>query len=358
MVDTSDTAIAILGLGLITPGAPSLAALSAACASPGAAPKETKSVPPPEGMSARDQRRLARLTRLALLAADNAAAQAGVRGRQAGIYIGLTHGTATFLKEFHDFLFDYGPEMASPNAFSNGVTNAPLGAISLHQKLTEGGATLVGIESCGLEVLCHAAAKVLDGTHELCYAGATEEYSPIVEDVYRRVGWYRGRLPDALPWPFAEGSGLGLGVSEGSVVCVVGRPSAVSAPRCLFTPVDDLDSLETPPDLVVCGAGGGPQDAHELKALQGLLPRFRRPVPLLFSKPFFGETFAVGSLLSLAMAWDVLVNRARYPSYPAHESLRDRVAGAYDPGAVSTALVMAADREGSVAAGLLSRPNA
>ncbi|MBD3242789.1 MAG: hypothetical protein GF331_19510, partial [Chitinivibrionales bacterium] len=198
--------VAIHGIGVVGPSVCAPEELAAASVSDAAIAKETTRLPPPEGMTARDMRRLARLTRLALYAADRAAIQANLGERQSGIYVGLTHGTADYLREFHDYLFDYGPEMASPNAFSNGVTNAPLGSISLHRTLTDGGVTLVGMETGGMEALHHAAAKLHDHTHDVCIAGATEEYSPIVESVYHRVGWYRGDRPATLPCPWEDGS--------------------------------------------------------------------------------------------------------------------------------------------------------
>lgn len=348
--------VAIHGIGVIGPSARSPHDLSSAETADAIA-KETTQVPPPEGMTARDMRRLARLTRLALYAADQAAQQAGLGDRQAGIYVGLTHGTADYLKEFHDYLFDYGPEMASPNAFSNGVTNAPLGSISLHRKLTDGGVTLVGMETGGMEALHHAATKLHDRTHDLCFVGATEEYSSIVESVYHRVGWYRGGSPAVLPCPCEDGSTTGFGVSEGSVFCVMSRPDERlgGSPPCVFTPIEDCGDLPVAPDLIVCGAGGGPQDCYELEALTRILSGAEAPVPVLFPKSFIGETFAVGPLFSLAVAWDILMNAGRYRPYPVHGSIAARVAGDYDAKRVSTVLVVSSNREGLTLAGLLER---
>jgi 3-oxoacyl-(acyl-carrier-protein) synthase len=345
--------VAILGIGAITPQGATLEALRASRAAADM-PRETATIAPPTGMSVRDQRRQARLTRLALYAADRAAAQAGVQGRNAGIYMGLTHSTATFLKEFHDYLFDYGPEMASPNAFSNGVTNAPLGAVSLHHKLTQGGATLVGLETGGLDLLAHAAARVLDGTHDLCFAGATEEYSPIVESVYLRLGWYQGTLPPRLPCPWHEGLATGVRVSDASVVCVL-APKPVGPACCIYTPLDDPAESPQAPDLVISCAGGGPADSHELALLDRVLRRIGKPVPVLFSKALFGETFAVGPMLSLAMAWDILHGRHTYAPHPVHESLQPMVATSCDPATVRSVLLVAASREGAIAGGLVQQ---
>jgi hypothetical protein len=349
--------VAIIGMGAVTPDAGSFDALVKMSEGAEAPSKETASIPPPEGMTARDQRRFARLTKLALCAADQALDDAGAKDRNAGLYLGLTHGTATFLKEFHDYLFDYGPEMASPNAFSNGVTNAPLGAISLHAGLTEGGATLVGIENCGLDVLEHAALKLHDRSHDLCVAGTVEEYSPIVESVYRRLGWYGGTRPPWLPHPYESNTDIGFGLSEGSVFCVMARPDdascAESSGHVLYTPVADPRSLDTPVDLIVSGAGAGPQDGLELEVLSALLARLDPSPAVLFPKQAFGETFSVGSMLALAVGRDILMNGRSYAMYPLHPSLAGRTRERYNPGEVRRVLVVAASREGAVSAGLL-----
>ncbi len=350
------TPVAIHGLGVIGPSVRSLDSLVSASNGDDSA-RETMQVPPPAGMSARDMRRLARLTRLALCAADRAAAQADLGDTQAGIYVALTHGTADYLKEFHDYLFDYGPEMASPNAFSNGVTNAPLGSISLHRKLTQGGVTLVGMETGGMEAFHHAASKLFDRTHDMCLVGATEEYSSIVESVYHRIGWYRGERPQVLPCVWDDGSRTGFGVSEGSVFCVISRPDERlgDSPACVFTPIEKWGDVPVKPDVIVCGAGGGPQDRYELEVLARILSNVEAPTPVLFPKSFLGETFAVGPLFSLAVAWDILVNAARYPSYPVHQSLASRVADTYAPNRVKSVMVVSSNREGLTLGGLLER---
>jgi 3-oxoacyl-(acyl-carrier-protein) synthase len=230
----------------------------------------------------------------------------------------------------------------------------------LHQHLTEGGATLVGLENCGLDVLEHGAAKILDGTHEVCYCGATEEYSPIVEDVYNRIGWYCGEVPSALPRPLGEGERVGVGVSEGSVFAILAAAdsspvSGTASRACVFTAVETDAVADVNADLIVSGAGGGPHDVHELAVLRAALTGRGKPLPVLFSKRFFGETFAVGPMLSLAVAWDMLTTGASYPLSPVTEELSSLVADSMVPSEVSSALILSASREGAVSAGLLQK---
>jgi 3-oxoacyl-[acyl-carrier-protein] synthase II len=347
------TTVAITGIGIITPAVSSINDLAGFCAQQGRSPtKKIASIPVPAGRSNRELRRMARQTKLALYAADQALACAGLHGQNGGLYVGLTHGSTSLLQEFHDYLFEYGPQMASPNAFSNGVTNAPLGAISKLYGLTLGGGTLVGYETCGLEVL-HVAADALYHTNiPFCCAGATEEYSLLVDDAYTRINWFTDSHPAHLPFiPDETGTGGGLPVSEGSVFFTLSPCDQVShvndKKRCLFTPVDYLSDAALEADVIISGASGGPADRFELKALQTIQAHRQRTAYILFSTCFFGELFSVGPLLSAAMAWDMLVNRTTYPGFPLHPSLSQ--GPVIDPQSV---LVLSADRSGAVSAGL------
>jgi 3-oxoacyl-(acyl-carrier-protein) synthase len=342
----------IAGIGLVVPGADALEGLLLHCQrAAGGARTEIETIPLPSGVKSQDARRMARLTRMALYAADSAWMRAGFSGRDGSVFVGLTHGSTSYFQEFHDYLFDYGPEMAGPNAFSNGVTNAPLGTVSKHLGLTAGGCTLAGLENCGLEALTYGIDTIARGESALCCVGAAEEYSPLVESHYRELGWYPGAVPAHLPHPLSSGAAVqGVGVSEGSVFLALSAPGLGDAARCRVTPVDNLGRLDLDVDLVISGAGGGPQDVCEAEALRSVLGRAKRPPALLFTKPFFGETFAVGSLLSVAVAWDIVTNGTAYPLHPASDDLRASVAATVDFARVNSVLVLAAARDGQVSA--------
>lgn len=357
---TKTATVALTGIGMISPSANTITGLGAHCSSiPSSVPKIVDTIPPPQGMSHRDLRRLARLSCLALYASDLAAAGAQLKGRNGRIYMGLTHGSTSLLQEFHDFLFTYGPQMASPNAFSNGVTNAPLGAVSKYLGLTCGGGTFVGYENCGMDILHHAAFALAYTSLECCFAGAAEEYSSLVEDAYKKLDWYPGTLPSHLPSPINEQSRAGIGLSEGSVFCALCRKETIQGQpetaHCFFTPVDDIHTFNQDIDIVISGAGGGPQDIYELDALSLVLSQQNKPTGVLFSKCFFGETFAVGALLSAAMAWDILVNTTAYPSFPLHGKLKQKSRSITDFSEVTSILVLSASRDGQVSAGLFTK---
>lgn len=356
-----NSSVVLTGIGIITPAINDIATMAPYCAeTDNSISKKIETIPPPENTNSRELRRMAHLTRLALYAADRAVSESKLRGQNGSLYIGLTHGSTSLLKEFHDYLFDYGPEMVSPNAFSNGVTNAPLGAISKHFGLTYGGGTLVGYENCGMEILHYAANSIEHNELDFCCAGAAEEYSPLVEDTYKQINWFGGTAPHILPSPINSNIGRnGFIVSEGSVffsLCSIKYASENPVNhKCFFTPIDDIHTFNREVDIIISGAGGGPQDIYELEALSLLLEHQKKPTSILFSKCFFGETFAVGPLLSSAIAWDILVNRTAYPSFPLHDDLKRRSSEISDLSEIKSILVLAASRDGEISAGLFTK---
>lgn len=348
--------VALTSVGLITQSVTAIDELAQYCSTiPDTIAKQVETIPPPEGMNARELRRVARLTKLALYAADSAVTKANLKGTNGTLYLGLTHGSTSLLQEFHDYLFNYGPRMASPNAFSNGVTNAPLGAVSKLLGLTHGGATLVGYENNGLEVL-HYAVDALEYTGlDFALAGTTEEYSPLIEDAYKAVNRFAGPPPEWLPLP---DDSQGYSLSEGSVFFTLCSNSFIAGnqetPYCLYTPLDSIDQIEQDIDIIISGAGGGAQDAAELDALTRVVSRQSKPPAILFSKCFFGETFACGAMLSAAMAWDILVNKSIYHSFTLHDSLNNNSKVMTDLNNITSILVIAGNRENRLSMGLFA----
>ena len=359
MVKT-DTPVAITSVGIITPAIHEIFDMASYCRETrDSLNKRIENIPAPHDMSSRELRRMATLTRLALYATDKAFKNFNLSKDDCGLYIGLTHGSTSLLKEFHDYLFDFGPEMVSPNAFSNGVTNASLGAISKHLSLTQGGGTLVAYENCGLLALNQGAFSIAHGIYNTCCAGATEEYSTLVEEAYKKIHWYNdnNERPEYLPFPQDTSSTVKktFPLSEACVFFILTtHENALNMSDdnyCFYQPVDDMQTFNEEVDLIISGAGAGAQDDYELEALSLVLSRQKLPTGILFSKPFFGETFAVSPLISSAMAWDILVNKEIYPSYPLHKDLKDKASEITDFKALKTILVIAASRDQEVSAG-------
>ena len=325
-----------------------------ATATPGAE-AATHKPPLPPGMNARKARRLCRQTCLSLYASDLAWTRAGLEsGDEAALLVGLTHGSTSFLKDFHDYLFDHGPEAASPNAFAGGVAGAPLATNSARLGLTLGGTTLVGYEACGLDLLNLAARKVLAGEAPRCLAGACEEFSPLVRDVYAAGGWYPEEAPPAhLPCPRqpADPPG-GMPMAEAAAFAVLAT-EAGSTGGLLYQPLDDPLEATGEVDLILSCASGGPQDRQELGCLHQLLQGAANRPSIAFPKAATGETFAVGPLLALDLAWRILREGAAVPEYSLHPSLAPRVG---PPGEISRVMLLATDREGQAEAGIVSMP--
>jgi len=319
-------AVAITGIGLIVPAGTDLSALKDPMPQRSNDALQISSVPQIDGLSKNDARRMSKLTRYSIFAANNALRMSGNSSEAMNIYIALTHGSTSLLEEFHTYLFDYGPEMASPNTFSNGVTNAPLSSISSFAKIKQGGTTILGYENAGCDALNYCANAIMDKEHDACLVGASEEYSEIVLDAYKKCGWYNTLNPKCLPYHFKSGDHkTGFGVGEGSAFFTVESKSHCNSRNgkalCLYKPVE-IESDNISADMIICGSGAGPQDGYELDILKDIAKsnRGNKPV-LLFSKPFFGESFALGSMLSCCMAFAALQNNIIIPSFPLHPDI-------------------------------------
>lgn len=346
--------VGISGIGCVGPWGTDLASLRKPCMPDSAGVRIASTVSPVDGISKNDMRRMSNLTRFTLFAGSRAFAQSGCSAKTTGLFMGLTHGPTKHMVEFHDFLFDYGPDKASPNSFSNGVTNAPLSALSAALKLTCGGTTILGWENNGLDVLSYCAQAVADGTYAACLVGSSEEYSSVVCDAYRACKALGTTAPSHLPMPSQNGN-FGFGISEGSAFAMLEPLSNVSnkKPICLFTPLD-LNEYTGNADVVISCAAAGRCDARELDALRCIASRNNGKPALVFTKPLFGESFGLGSTLSVLAACDMVSNQAQYPAFPIHPEIADAFFP-YANGPIATVLVMAAGRNGRLSAGLICK---
>lgn len=356
--------VAVTGAGLIIPAVTDFTEIGTVAGNEGAANKQVENVTAVPGYSGSKLCRLSRLTRFSLFAARKAL----IMGREEmneelGLYMALTHGSASLLCKFHDYFFEYGPGQSSPTAFANGVMNAPLSMVSTFLKITKGGFTLIGWENGGLELMNQAAFAVLNGEFSAVLVGASEEYSKIVEEAYAACGWYSGRVPAFLPLPQQGDNSKvkkGFSVSEGSAFLLLEHPERVRAlkkkPIAFFEPLSNLPADRAHPDLIISGAGAGPHDIHELRLLKKIVFRQPGPISIIFSKPFFGECFALGSLLSSVMACDYLNNRTDYRGIPLHRDLTGKTLSETGRDNCRSILVTAAGRNGQTALGMFYPP--
>ncbi len=281
-----------------------------------------ETLPSPESLNNKEFRRMSRLTRLAVTAADKIPLSTTADTMNCGLSIGITHGSTSLLTKFLDYLFDYGPEMASPNAFSNGVTNATLGAVSRHLGIDKEGITIMGEENCGILALEHAWEEIRSGMYEVCLTGCSEEYSDKVDRVYQKLGWFGGKnIPEALPFlPENQNeTPVSLCLSEGSAFFLVTTPENASSttPETGFTVefIDDSDSVdpENQIDLIISGASGGPQDRYEFKEIKKVAESLKTAPGLLFYKVYTGENFAVSSMIGILTAMDIISHKEPVP---------------------------------------------
>jgi 3-oxoacyl-(acyl-carrier-protein) synthase len=352
-------AVAITGVGVIIPSRTGIEALHLHTLLQDMEKQRLiVSVPAVDGIAKNDLRRMSKLTRYTIFAAHQAMTASACQPDKTGLFVGLTHGSTSLLAEFHDYLFDYGPDMASPNTFSNGVTNAPLASVSAFLKVKEGGTTFLGYEDAGSDMLNYCSRNILDGEYGACCAGASEEFSDIVNGAYGQCGWYSVQPPPHLPFPMIRGDGkTGFGVSEGSAFIILESLDRAGArgvkPLCHYAPVN-VESDEVEADVVVCGAAAGPQDSYELDMLERLGKSLRGKKPaLVFSKPLFGEAFALGSMLSNCMAIDMVANAELYPPFSLHPNINEYFTLKMSSPAQKV-LVVSCARNGQVSAGMVS----
>jgi hypothetical protein len=349
----SKSFVAVTGIGVITSQAQSFESLIKNKISIwNKENKEVGSILPPEGLNSKELRRLSKLIRMAVSAADQSLRMANTSTDRMGTGVALTHGSTSYLAEFHDLMFTYGPDSASPSAFSNGVTNAPLSTISTMFKLTAGGVTFTGLESTGIEMLSFGADSILTNEYDAFLAGAAEEYSPVVEHIYSQLGWYNGTSPQFLPCE--DTSTAGFGISEGSAFLVLETISEKSLSKAiaLYCPVSNKEEIPKA-DLVLCGAGCGPQDLFEKNELLGIMKSSDPEIG--FTNSVFGSCFALSGLLSSVLACACISSRCNLLPY-VNISSDLNIQHTKQP--VSSVLITGAGRDGQVAKGYFCSPEA
>ena len=342
----TNKAVAVTGIGIVTPQALSFDFLQKDTLLKDIIEKTVTNVPLPEGQNSRELRRLSKLVKMTVSAADQALRMSGKSNEFMGTGVALTHGSTSYLAEFHDLLFSFGADSASPAAFSNGVTNAPLSTVSTMYKLTNGGITCTGLESTGIDILNSGAESVAYNDCDSFLAGASEEYSSIVDSIYRRYGWYNGVTPEHLP--DENCTERGYGISEGSAFLVFEPLTSETKKRAiaLYWPVT-LETLATAPDLVVSGASGGPQDTYELANLRLILEKYHCGVS--FTSSVFGNAFALTGVLSALCACACVKNGKNIiPSVVCHPSIRQLTK---ECAHVSKVLITSTSRDGQSAYG-------
>jgi 3-oxoacyl-(acyl-carrier-protein) synthase len=265
--------------------------------------------------------RAERVTQLALLAAADALADAGLRrsGDQAGgtpeprlgVVLGTAFGCFLTNAEFEARFAEGGPAAASPRLFAATVSNAAAGELGIAYRLGGPGITLTAGAAAGLSALGHAADLLREGRADALLAGgvdalgdalvrwlddatlavgrpASEAAALVVlegEDAARArdadvLGTIAGHASAFEPEPRAAGAGDGLAAAVADALVEAGV-AAAEVHTVVSAAPPALAALET-------RALG--------RALGGVRPRSVAP------KDVFGETFGAAGPLGLLTA--------------------------------------------------------
>lgn len=185
-------------------------------------------------IAAAESRRMSLPSRLALVAARLALADAGLPyGREAlaeaaaAVVMSTAFGPSSCTEGLLRQIFLDSPESASPFLFTESVANAPTSQIAILLGARGPGITLCQREAGPLLTLSRAAAEIADGRASLALAGAVEEITPLLHAVLDRFG--------ALARPAGQGEEAGrpfdlrrdgLVAAEGASVVVLETAAA------------------------------------------------------------------------------------------------------------------------------------
>ena len=133
----------------------------------------------PRGLDAKEARRLDRATRLALAAADEALADAGLLDAaidrdRVGVVVGTSIGGIETLLEGHDVLRERGPRRISPFVVPMTLPNMTAAFVSMHGGFRGPIACPVGACASGAQALGLAGRLIERGDADVVVAGGTE----------------------------------------------------------------------------------------------------------------------------------------------------------------------------------------
>ena len=134
-------------------------------------------------------RRIDRFSRLALLGAFQAMADAdlgGVDPSRIGLVIGSGYGALTTTFKFLDSVLDDGDTCASPTAFSNSVHNAAAAHISIQLKMTGPSLTLSQFDQSLVSGLISAQQWLAEKRVDAVLLGVVDEYCSVLGYCWER----------------------------------------------------------------------------------------------------------------------------------------------------------------------------
>ncbi|MER8268824.1 beta-ketoacyl-[acyl-carrier-protein] synthase family protein [Streptomyces griseus] len=254
------TAIAVTGVGLVTPaGADEHSFWERLCSGHSTARRceELAGLPvdfacPVDGIDldeavgGRSVWRMARFVKLALVAARQAVADAGLDparwdGSRVGVVLGVGVGGVSVLVDNAARLAASGPDAVSPLLVPMMIPNAAAGEVAI--ALKAGGPSLAPATACASGATAVAVARdlLLGGSCDVVVAGGAESVlAPLVVTAFARMGALSTRTgdPAGASRPFAADRD-GFVIGEGAAMLVLEREAAARArggrPRALLT---------------------------------------------------------------------------------------------------------------------------
>ncbi|MHC4601065.1 MAG: beta-ketoacyl synthase N-terminal-like domain-containing protein [Planctomycetota bacterium] len=334
---TGKPAMRVLGAGAVTPfgGADLdrfLDALEEGRCAADPTPFTVEAWDPSEEIDSRQVRRMSRISTFALASASKALGKAGLRldpmkpSDDVGVVFASHHGASGYLTDFHKGFLKEGLLGASPILFTNGVSNAPAGHISLEYGLRGRCLTLVGSALSSMESLSEALAWLQDGAQSVVIS-AGEEWSEVVERSYRacRCTDRTGLSPPPKSRPLCEG-GCALVVSRGDGGIQLHAPGfgvredpggdRSAFARAIRSGLANAEHSMEEIGVVVASFLGDEKDEAEGEALAEFFGERGNEVPVCAPALNLGQGFCFTTLINVVAAFRTL-DRGRVPPLPA-----------------------------------------
>ncbi|MFJ9978638.1 beta-ketoacyl-[acyl-carrier-protein] synthase family protein [Streptomyces cyaneofuscatus] len=244
------TAIAVTGVGLVTPaGADEHSFWEGLCSGHSTARRceelaglpvdfacPVDSIDLDEAVGGRSVWRMARFVKLAVVAARQAVADAGLDpavwdGGRVGVVLGVGVGGVSVLVDNAAKLAASGPEAVSPLLVPMMIPNAAAGEVAI--ALKAGGPSLAPATACASGATAIAVARdlLLGGSCDVVVAGGAESVlTPLVVTAFARMGALSTRTADpaGASRPFADDRD-GFVIGEGAAMLVLEREEAARA---------------------------------------------------------------------------------------------------------------------------------
>jgi 3-oxoacyl-[acyl-carrier-protein] synthase II len=275
-------------------------------------------------LTARDRRRMDRLCVLAVLAAKQALADAGIDpraggGDRIGVVLGTGIGPMESMENFARPVVADGPSAANPAVFPNTVYNAAAGQVAMHTGAVGPTSTLSVSHASGAAAIGYAQTLLEADEADVMICIGVDTLTDQVVQAYRDLGLIRTDGPDGLRLTegsvalvleragFAAARGArGYGEIAGHAIAGDGRGvgscdrTGAAVERAMTQAITRAGLEPADVSCVWTSAAGLPawDDAEELALTRRFGPRVRRHRPKLE----LGEPMGASGMLSLLLA--------------------------------------------------------